>query len=131
MKRLAVIGASYLQLPLIEKAKSLGYETHVFAWQAGDVGEEAADVFHPISILEKEAVLEACRPLGLCGVCTIGTDLETYIDNSTAQIIAGEVELTDEWWNSFVKRINDMGADQLLDVYRQALERTYGEGGAY
>lgn len=62
---------------------------------------------------------------------TIGTDLETYIDNSTAQIIAGEVELTDEWWNSFVKRINDMGADQLLDVYRQALERTYGEGGAY
>ena len=48
-----------------------------------------------------------------------------------AQIIAGEVELTDEWWNSFVKRINDMGADQLLDVYRQALERTYGEGGAY
>ena len=47
MKKLAVIGASYLQLPLIEKAKSLGYETHVFAWKAGDVGEEAADVFHP------------------------------------------------------------------------------------
>ncbi|MCF2557798.1 ATP-grasp domain-containing protein [Fournierella massiliensis] len=87
MKRLAVIGASYLQLPLIEKAKSLGYETHVFAWQAGDVGEEAADVFHPISILEKEAVLEACRPLGLCGVCTIGTDLGAVTANYVAHAL--------------------------------------------
>ena len=42
-KRLAIIGASYLQMPLIEKAKEKGYETHVFAWAAGDVGEEAAD----------------------------------------------------------------------------------------
>ena len=50
MKKLAIIGASYLQLPLIEKAKSMGIETHVFAWVANDVGETAADHFYPISI---------------------------------------------------------------------------------
>ena len=41
-KALAVIGASYLQVPLIEKAKSMGYTTHVFAWAAQDVGEADA-----------------------------------------------------------------------------------------
>ena len=64
MKKLAIIGASYLQLPLIEKAKALGYETHVFAWEAHDVGEEAADVFHPISIVEQDAILDVCREIG-------------------------------------------------------------------
>ena len=57
MKKIAIIGASYLQLPLIRKAKEMGYETHVFAWKANDVGEKEADVFYPISIVEKEEIL--------------------------------------------------------------------------
>ena len=61
MKKLAIIGASYLQLPLIEKAKSMGIETHVFAWAANDVGETAADHFYPISIVEKEHWTNAVR----------------------------------------------------------------------
>ena len=32
MKKIAILGASYLQKPLIEKANSLGIETHCFAW---------------------------------------------------------------------------------------------------
>ncbi len=75
MKRLAVIGASYLQMPLIETAKQMGYETHVFAWKAGAPGETAADVFYPISITEKEEILEQCRALGICGICSIASDL--------------------------------------------------------
>ena len=51
MKKIAIIGASYLQAPLIEKAKQLGLETHVFAWAANDVGEKMSDYFYPISIL--------------------------------------------------------------------------------
>ena len=84
MKKLAIIGASYLQLPLIEKAKALGYETHVFAWEAHDVGEEAADVFRPISIVEQDAILDVCRELGVCGVCTVGTDLGAVTANYVA-----------------------------------------------
>lgn len=39
----------------------MGYITHVFAWAANDVGEEAADYFYPISIVEKEQILDVCR----------------------------------------------------------------------
>ena len=75
MKKLAIIGASELQNPLIEKAREKGFETHVFAWRAGDVGERTADVFHAISIVEKDAILEECRRIGIDGICTIASDL--------------------------------------------------------
>lgn len=75
MKKLAIIGASYLQEPLIQKAKSKGIETHVFAWAANDVGEKSADYFYPISITEKEEILEKCREIGIDGICTISSDL--------------------------------------------------------
>ena len=65
MQKLGIIGASYLQLPLIRKAKAMGLETHVFAWAAGDVGEGEADYFYPISIVERERILEECRRIGI------------------------------------------------------------------
>ena len=81
---LAIIGASYLQLPLIEKAKSMGFTTHVFAWAANDVGEKAADHFYPISIVEKDKIAEKCREIGVCGICSIATDLGNYTVNYVA-----------------------------------------------
>lgn len=87
--RIAVIGASYLQLPLIEKARDMGYEVHAFAWEADDVGERAADVFHPISIVEKERIADACREIGIEGVCTIASDL----GGLTASYVASELGL--------------------------------------
>ena len=83
-KALAVIGASYLQLPLIEKAKSMGYTTHVFAWAAQDVGEAAADFFYPISITKVDEITEKCREIGICGICSIATDLGNYTVNYVA-----------------------------------------------
>ena len=81
---LAIIGASYLQLPLIERAKELGYTTHVFAWAANDVGEAAADHFYPISIVEKDRILEKCGQIGICGVCSIASDLAAIAVNHVA-----------------------------------------------
>lgn len=75
MKKLAIIGASYFQDPLIRRAKEKGCETHVFAWQAGDVGERTADHFYPISITEKDAILKECQQIGIDGICSIGSDL--------------------------------------------------------
>lgn len=75
MKKLAIIGASYLQEPLIRKAKEMGIETHVFAWQVGDVGEKIADYFYPISIVEKEDILHKCQEIKVDGICTIASDL--------------------------------------------------------
>ena len=74
-KKLAIIGASYLQEPLINKAKEKGLETHVFAWECGDIGEIIADYFYPISIVEKETILKKCREIGIDGICTIASDL--------------------------------------------------------
>lgn len=84
MKKIAIIGASYLQSPLILKAKEMGYETHVFAWQVGDIGEEQADFFYPISIVEKEQILEKCREIGINGICSISSDLAMVAVNYVA-----------------------------------------------
>ena len=90
MKKLAIIGASYLQLPLIETAKSMGIETHVFAWAANDVGETAADHFYPISIVEKEQILDKCREIGVDGICSIASDLAAI----TVNYVAAKMGLT-------------------------------------
>lgn len=86
-KNLAVIGASYLQLPLILRAREMGYTTHVFAWAADDVGEKAADHFYPISITEKERILEVCRQIGICGICSIASDLAVVAVNYVADAL--------------------------------------------
>lgn len=83
-KKLAIIGASYLQEPLIEKAEQMGIETHVFAWAAGDVGEKSADFFYPISIVEKDLIADKCREIGVDGICTIATDLGASTVNYVA-----------------------------------------------
>lgn len=75
MKKLVIIGASDLQLPLIEKAKAMNLETHVFAWAAGDVGETAADHFYPISIVETDEIIRECKRIKPDGVATIASDL--------------------------------------------------------
>ena len=84
-RNLAIIGASYLQLPLIEKAKEMGYTTHVFAWAANDIGETAADSFYPISIVEKDEIVNKCREIGIEGVCSIASDLAAVTVNYVAE----------------------------------------------
>ena len=84
MKKIAIIGASYLQEPLIEKAKAMGLETHVFAWAAGDIGEKTADYFYPISIIEKDEILKKCKEIGISGICSIASDLAAVTVNYVA-----------------------------------------------
>lgn len=84
-KKIAIIGASYLQVPLIKKAKEMGYETHVFAWEAGDIGEKEADIFYPISIIEKELILDKCQKIGICGICSIASDIAMITVNYVAE----------------------------------------------
>lgn len=85
MKKLAIIGASYLQLPLIRRAKEMGIETHVFAWKANDEGEKEADHFYPISIVEKDEILSVCREIGVDGITSIASDLASVTVNYVAE----------------------------------------------
>ncbi len=85
MKKLVIIGANDFQNQLILKAKSLGYETHVFAWRDGAIGEKTADYFYPISIVEKDAILEECKKINPDGVCSIASDLAAITVNYVAE----------------------------------------------
>lgn len=95
--KLAVIGASHFQMPLILKAQEMGCEVHAFAWQCGDVGETAADVFHPVSIVEVDQIVEECRRIGVDGICTIASDLATVAVNHVAHelgLVGNSLECT-------------------------------------
>ena len=72
---LAIIGASYLQRPLVEKAKAMGLRTICFAWAEGAVCNDLVDVFYPISIVEKEQILSICQQEQIDGICTIASDV--------------------------------------------------------
>ena len=74
MKKLAIIGASYLQLPLVQRAKEMGIRTICFAWAEGAVCKEVADTFYPISIVENEQILDICKQEQIDGICTIASD---------------------------------------------------------
>ena len=66
--KLAIIGASSGQLPLILKAKEMGLETHCIAWAEGAYCRDFADFFHDISITDKEAIAELCLKEGFDGI---------------------------------------------------------------
>lgn len=85
MKKLVVIGANDFQNQLIMKAKARGIETHVFAWRDGAVGEKTADFFYPISIVEKEKILEICRSIKPDGIVSIASDLASITVNYIAE----------------------------------------------
>lgn len=83
--KIVIIGANEFQNPLILKAEEMGFETHVFAWECGDIGEKTADYFYPISITEKEKILDKCREIHPTAVVSIGSDLAVVTVNYLAE----------------------------------------------
>lgn len=85
MKKIAILGASYLQLPLVEKCRDLGIETHCFAWDKDAVCKDIADYYYPISVLEEEKILEKCIEIGIDGITTIAMDICIPVINNIAK----------------------------------------------
>ncbi len=107
MKKLVIIGANDFQNQLILKAKSLGYETHVFAWEDGSIGEKTADYFYPISIKEKEEILKECKKIKPDGVCSIASDLAIITVNYVASKLGlpcNSIESNLQCTNKYVMR---------------------------
>ena len=73
-KKLVVIGANDFQNQLIIKAK-----------ECGDIGEKTADCFYPISIVEKEQILEKCKEIRPDGIISIASDLASVTVNYVAE----------------------------------------------
>ena len=79
--KIAVIGASTGQLPLCETAHEMGLETICFAWPQGAICRDRVDKYYPVSITEKDRIVEICREEGIDGVVSNASDL-------TAEIVA-------------------------------------------
>ena len=90
MKTLAIIGASYLQRPLVERAKQMGLHTICFAWPQGAVCKDLCDVFYPVSVTDREEILRLCRKEQIAGVCTIASDVAA----PTVAYVAEQMGLT-------------------------------------
>jgi biotin carboxylase len=76
MIKIAVIGASYLQLPLVKKINALGYESHCFAWESEDsVCKDVAHYFYPISIIDKESIYNKCTKIKIDAILSIASDV--------------------------------------------------------
>lgn len=102
MKKLAIIGASYLQMPLVKKAKEMGLEVHCFAWEEGAVCKEVADYFYPISIIEHGQILKVCQDVKIDGVCTIASDVAA----PTVSYVAEKMRLTANPYEAAVRANN-------------------------
>jgi len=76
--RLMILGTNEYQNPLILRAKELGYETHVFGWPHGEIGEKTADVYHPVNILDYGLLWEECQKLNPCGVASVCSELAMH-----------------------------------------------------
>lgn len=75
--KLAILGAGKWQLPICLKAKDMGLETHCFSWQEGAVAKDIVDYYYPISLQERDLILEICKRIGVNGVVTCASDFAT------------------------------------------------------
>ena len=107
MKKLAVMGASYLQLPLVRKAQQMGLEVHCIAWADGAVCKDVADYFYPIDVKKKEEILEVCQRIGIDGITTIAADLPVPTINYVAshmRLISNPDEYSTTTTNKYAMR---------------------------
>ena len=102
MQKLAIIGASFLQLPLVKKAMEMGLEVHCFAWAEGAECRVVADRFYPVSIVEKDEILKVCREVSIDGICTIASDVAA----PTVAYVAAEMGLTGNNYECSLKANN-------------------------
>lgn len=105
--KLAIIGASYLQLPLVKKAREMNVESICFAWEEGAVCKEICDHFYPISIIDKDAILKVCQGIGIDGITTIASDTAVVTVNYVASrmgLISNPDQFSEITTNKFLMR---------------------------
>ncbi len=120
--KLAIIGASTGQLPLCKKAKELGHEVICFAWDNGAVCKDIVDTFYPISIFEKDQILEICKREKIDGVLSNASDVTAEI----VSFIATEMNLHGVNYDAFL-RLKDKSQVRLLTASVDHLSQVSNE----
>jgi carbamoyl-phosphate synthase large subunit len=73
-EKLMIIGAGKFQVPIIEQAKQMGFETIVVSIAGKYPGFLLADKSYHVDVREKDIILEIARKEGIAGVVTDQTD---------------------------------------------------------
>lgn len=111
-QKIAIIGTNEQQNPLILRAKEMGFETHVFAWQTGgEIGEKTADFFYPISANNKEEILAKCKEIGVCAIASIGSDMAAI----SASYVADNLHLTSNTYSSTICATNKILSREIFE----------------
>lgn len=74
-KKVMIVGASAWQVPIIQKAKELGYEVGVVDFNPNAVGIKYADRFFNVSTIDAIGVCKAAEKFGASGITTVATDM--------------------------------------------------------
>lgn len=92
----------------------------------------SADNNHVTEIVNESGML-AARRMGYPQMATFTEDeqdilapyvlMDSYVDQMVARFITGEVEITDETWNSYLEQLNMMDLDTLVEVRQAAYDR--------
>lgn len=70
-----ILGANTLQLPLIQKANELGYNTLVVSPVTSEPGHSIATYSESCNVIDEEGVLNIAKKYDICGIITDQTDL--------------------------------------------------------
>ena len=70
-----ILGANTLQLPLIQKANELGYQTLVVSPIISEPGHDIASFSEACNVVDEEGVLNIAKKYDICGIITDQTDL--------------------------------------------------------
>ena len=114
MKNLVIIGASELQLPLIERANDLGYSTHAFAWKDGAVGLDKMTRFYDIDIKDIDKIYELFEASLMAGI-TKHTDIKPYVIETVNKLKEMKIKIgsttgyTDMMMEPVLKRAKEQG----------------------
>ncbi|MFT5129421.1 MAG: biotin carboxylase [Rhodothermales bacterium] len=74
-QRLMILGAGKFQVPVIEMAHKMGFETIVVSMAGAYPGFEIADSYYEIDVQDASAILDLARSKRICGILTEQTDL--------------------------------------------------------
>ena len=96
MKKLLLLGGSKYLLPVIREAHALGLYVITCDYLPDNIAHRFADEYRNISILDKDAVLDAARELGVSGVmsfaCDPGVVTAAYVAEKLGLPFAGSYE---------------------------------------
>lgn len=75
MPKLLILGAGIYQVPLIQKAKEMGFYTIVASYPGPYPGLSLADKVYYTDTTDKKGILELSQSEHIDGICTSGTDV--------------------------------------------------------